>query len=249
MRLPGRHSLAYVALLAGALAVALAASWSFGGRIDNYAYDTFFHLYDVKPWPAGSVVLAIDEASLERYGGMRNIRKPLADGLRLVRGAQAVAIDIILSDNADPVSDAALEAALRGLPNLVLPCDLMPGGKAWEEPIERFRKSAAALGHVHAQPDRLDAVLRAIPLEKYTHGVALPVRRWALALEAFRLSRAAEIVETPDDVVVGATVIPAPRSEGRRAPARTADRLMRIRYLPPSGSEPRVSLKELLEHP
>src|SRR5579885_2892187 len=233
-----RQNGTYVALLAGAFAVALAASWSgFGAQIDNDAYDFMFRLYQPPPWQTESILLAIDEPTLSACHGMRGIRAPLAQGLRRIAAAspKAVAIDVLLADPGDPDSDAQLEAAFRALPNLVLPCELIQDGAAWEDPIQRFRRYAAAIGHVHAQPDDLDSVSRAIPLEKATSRV----RRWALSLEAFRVSRGAAIIESPDDLQVGSTIIPSRYVDGR---------LMRIRYVPPGMTPiPRVSLKDLLE--
>jgi len=99
--------------------------------------------------------------------------------------------------------------------------------------LPRFRASAAALGHVHTDPDALDAVARALPLEK----AATHDRRWALALEAYRVSRGAQVLESPEDLEVG----------GRRIPSTWAGgRLMRIRYAPPGVTIPRVSLAALL---
>jgi len=229
----------YVALLAAVFLVALTASWTIGAQLDNNAYDFMFRRFQPPPWQPGSAILAIDEPTLQRFGGMRNIRKPLAEGLRLVAlgHPRAVAVDVILADPAGGAIDASMREALRATPNLVLASELIDNGRQWEDPLPDFRAAAAAVGHVHADPD-LDWVTRAISLEKRTAGD----RRWAISLEAFRLSRGLPIVESPRDVQVGATVIPAPR---------TADgRLMRIRYIPPSQSQiPRVSLKRLLEEP
>jgi hypothetical protein len=55
----------------------------------------------------------------------------------------------------------------------------------WEDPKPEFARCAAAIGHVHAEPDDNDSITRSISLEK----IAGHDRRWALALEAFRLSR------------------------------------------------------------
>ena len=78
---------------------------------------------------------------------------------------------------------------------------------------------------------------RALPLEKQSDRV----RRWAVALEALRVSRGAAITESPEDLRVAGLVIPASLARGR---------LMRIRYLPPNMPPvPRVSLQRLLaEH-
>jgi len=236
-----RQSATYWALLAASFALALAASWtSFGAQIDNDAYDWMFRLYQPPAWTTQSILLAIDEPSLNAYGGIPGLRKPLAEALRLISGAspKTVAVDLILADSIDPVIDARLEEALRVTPNLVLACQLLPDGSAWEDPLPRFRAQAAALGHVHAEPDELDSVGRSLPLEK----VANRDRRWALSLEAYRLSRGRHvaIVESPADLDVGGRLIPSTRAGGR---------LMRIRYVPRSMRIPRVSLQTLLNDP
>ncbi|HVN03779.1 MAG TPA: CHASE2 domain-containing protein [Bryobacteraceae bacterium] len=234
-----RQSATYWALLGAAFAFTAGASWtSLGAQIDNDAYDWMFRLYQPPAWQPESILLAIDEPSLNAYGGVPGLRKPLAEALRLVSTAapKTVAVDLILTDQTDPTIDANLETALSVTHNLVLACQLLPDGDAWEDPQPRFRIHAAALGHVHAEPDALDSVGRSLPLEK----AAGHDRRWALALEAFRLSHGAQILESPDDLTVDGRVIPSTRAGGR---------LMRIRYAPPSVTIPRVSLRDLLRDP
>jgi hypothetical protein len=69
--------------------------------------------------------------------------------------------------------------------------------------------------------------MRAIPLEKR----AGTLQRWALALQAFGLSRGAAIIEIVTDVEVGHKMIPIkPTADGR---------LMRARYRPPLCRNPR----------
>jgi len=231
-----RIDFAYLALLAGSFAVALVVSWN-AEQLDNSAYDWMFRRYDPPAWRPESVLLAVDERSIVEIGGLRNLRLPLARALERVAaaGPRAVAIDIILADKGEEAADAALENAFARTRNLVLDCELIAGG--WEEPLARFARHAVAVGHVHAEPDRLDAVGRAIPLEKRFG----QVRRWALALEAFRVSRGAGIVESPEDLRVGGTTIPSRLAGGR---------LMRIRYIPPTMPPlERVSLSQLLADP
>jgi signal transduction histidine kinase len=237
-----RQSAIYWALLAASFAVALTVSWtSFGAQIDNDAYDWMFRRYQPPAWRPKSILLAIDEPSLNAYGGVPGMRKPLAQALELISAVspKTVAVDMILADNTDPAIDARLEDAFRATRNLVLACQLLPDGAAWEDPLPRFRARAAALGHVHAEPDELDSVGRSLPLEK----AANHDRRWALSLEAYRLSRGGrgvQIVESPRDLDVDGRLIPSTRVGGR---------LMRIRYAPPSMHIPRVSLQALLNDP
>ncbi len=232
----------YVGLLAAAFAVAVAGSAKFGAELDNYAYDYMFRLYQPKPWTPQSAILAIDEVTLAAVrGGMRGIRTPLAEGVRLVAAARpkAVVIDVTLHDEGDPAEDAALAGAFCATPNLVLASLVMGNPLRWDDPNPRFLRCAAAVGHVHAQPDENDSVTRSIPLLEF----AGRDRRWALALEAFRLSRGAPIEEfyPQTSLRVGSTLIPA----------RPGDqfRVMRVRYVPPGMRIPSVSLKDLLETP
>jgi signal transduction histidine kinase len=238
---PTRQSAIYWALLAASFGVALAASWTFGAQIDNDAYDSMFRLYQPPAWQPESILLAIDEMSLNAYGGLRGLRKPLAEALERISAAspKAVAVDVILTDASDRETDARLAAAMGATRHLVLACQLLPDYSAWEDPLPLFAQHAEALGHVHVeQSDQLDSVGRSLPLEEFTGRV----RRWALSLEAYRLSRGrgAQILESPTDLDVSGRLIPSTRAGGR---------LMRIRYAPSSMRIPRVSLKELLNDP
>ena len=115
---------------------------------------------------------------------------------------------------------------MRGTRNLILPCELLDtqSGEVWEDPLPRFAAYAVALGHVHPEQDRADGVSREISLEETGRGPKGNTRRWALSLEAFQLFEDQPITESPDDLEIGSTKIPAPRSGGARA--------MLIRYLP-----------------
>lgn len=242
MRRPSLQTLGYILVLSACFLLAVAAGWTnFGVQIDSNAYDFMFRLNPPRAAGFESVILAIDERTLMNMGGMRNVRTIVADGLETITaaGPRAVVVDLILADEGDPGQDARLEAAFEKTENLILACDLIPGG--WEDPLPRFRRSAVAVGHVHADPDRFDNVTRQIPLEKAT----TQERRWALSLEAFRLARdAAYITETPGSLEVGGVVIPA---------ARAAARPLLLRYLRRSEGErssiPQVSFHELRDNP
>lgn len=239
MRWRESKSAAYLALSLLILLSAIASlgiGWTaFGRQIDQYAYDFLFRLEPASPWQPSSVILAIDEETLSRYGGLTGMREALADGLNAIQPAApaAVAVDLILAEPGN--ADEHLDAAFAGTKNLVLSCDMRPDGSAWEEPLARFRAHAAAVAEVHADLDKYDAVSRDIPLEK----AVATERRWALALEAFRVTRNASIVETPNDLSIGDLRIPSRMDEGRT---------MRIRYAP-LGMIPQVSIAALKRDP
>ena len=231
---------AYAGLLAATFLLAVWASYRFGAQIDNYSYDKMFRLYDPPPWKTESIILAIDDDTLNSIDrGPDNIRPALARALRLISAAKpkAVAVDIILNDRHDDVGDASLADAFQVTPQLVLSSMLQKDPPGWADPRPEFKRWAAALGHVYAKPDVEDAVTRVIPLDQH----AGREQRWALALEAFRVSRGGGTpLESPRDVVVAGTLIPLERT--------SAGRLMRIRYLPPD-SVPQVSMRSLLANP
>ena len=233
-RRPWKSALIYTGLLAAAFLLALAAGWR--SPWDNAVYDEMFRRYSPPTWPPEAALLVFDERSLASLpGGRAGLRPALAKALRLIDDAypSAVAVDVILADPSEASVDRDLAAVFRSTPNLVLSAQLLRDG--WEDPLREFRETAAAVGHVHAQPDTGDAITRAIPLAEH-YGTR---QLWALSLEAFRLSRHAEILQSPDDLQVGKTVIPA---SGQR-------RLMRVRYSPPSVVIPRVTVKQLFEDP
>jgi len=238
--LASKRNLVYIGVVAGCFAAGTLAGWTaLAARVDHYAYDLMTSLSGAK-WisrddPTEAVVVAIDEATLRARGGMRKIRPILTETLEEIAAAKpaAVALDVILSDKGDDAEDARLEAALRDTKNLVLPCDLVSG--TWEDPLPRFASAAAAVGHVHPEVDRFDGVSRELSLEE----TANHQRRWALALEAFRISRGQPIIESPNDVEVGSTLIPSARSD--------AGRPMLIRYQ--STGIPTISAQEVRYYP
>ena len=238
MHMRGRQITGFIAVVAACFALGMLIGWSgIAARIDHYAYD-WMSSPPADPKPE-SVVIAIDEATLEARQGIRNLRGILAQTLDELQVAQpkVVAIDITLPDNVDEELDANLEEALRATRNLILPCQLVNG--KWEDPAPRFKPFATALGHVHPEQDRLDGVSRQISLEQAAAGQ----RRWALALEAFRIARGEPLVESPEDIQIGPTVIPASRASVDGIIGRP----LYLRYMRP-GTVPRVSALDILQH-
>src|SRR5437764_11980553 len=101
MFFPARRTFAYTGLLGAAFAIALVASWTpVGTEFDNSFYDWTFRLYRPQPWKTESIILAIDEPSLQAFSGRLGLRNALAKSLRLLESAppKAIAIDSILAD-------------------------------------------------------------------------------------------------------------------------------------------------------
>jgi signal transduction histidine kinase len=233
---PNSLTLGYVAILGAALALAILAGWTaLAAQIDDYAYDWMFRLHPPALGPSHAVILAIDDATFNSMGGVRAYRGMLAQALELLAPAQpkVVAVDMVLADRGDPAEDNRLLHAMQSTKNLVLATHLENG--RWENPLDGFRRAAAALGHDRADEHSRDGVTRQIPIEERGEHE----RHWALALETLRLARGQRILESPEDVQLGDELIPA---------ARTAenDRGLRVLY---AGEIPTVSLKDLVDNP
>lgn len=203
----------YVVLLGACLLLSLTVGWTtLGVQLDNDVYDFLFRTSAAPTNEPNSVVLGIDERSLSRMGGIRGIRRIVGEGLKELAtyNPRVVVLDLILPESGDPADDDLLESAISQTPNLVLAADLTRDNE-WEDPLPRFRRHAAAVGHVHADPDPYDNVMRRVPLEK----IGQQRRFWALSLEAFRLDRHAQITEEPDALQVGQTRIVSRRDDSR----------------------------------
>jgi len=231
---------AYIAVLAGCFAVSMAVGWlPPAERVDNIFYDAMVTRQPAEIWTPQSVVVGIDEQTLGKRGGMRNIRSILAETITQINaaGPAAVADDILLADdNLDTQGNQALEAALHATKNLVLPCDLIKvnGKVRWEDPLPRFARAAAGLGHVYR--DDNDDANRQVPLEEIADGQ----QRWTLALKTFSVAHGETepLQNGPDEIDTGGVAIPAKPGENGR--------LMYIRYL--ASGIPIVSALEVAAH-
>lgn len=111
-------------------------------------------LHPTPGFKAPITVIAIDEAALTRHGQMpwnRQLFARLLDRLRLA-GATVVGIDVAFTEPSVPAADAALAAALRGMPT-VLPAFVAyagAGGEALQvvEPLPALARASAGLGSV-----------------------------------------------------------------------------------------------------
>jgi signal transduction histidine kinase len=233
MRRLRRQPFEYAGLLIAALVLALVASGTqLGRQIDKDAYDWIFRVYRPPGWTPQSIILAIDEESFRKFGGVARLRNMVAAGLERIAvvAPKAVAIDVMLADEGITADNDRLEAAIRKTPNVVLGSILISG--KWEEPLPRFSRAAAGVGHFYVD----DLVSREVPLER----VAGHTRLWTLALQTFSVGAGKPVIESQADLQIGDTVIPAPLSP---------ERMLRIRYRPPDKPVPQVTLAQLEAQP
>ena len=153
------------------LAVALAqGNWLW--RFDQLIYDAQLRLWS-RPAPEDIIIIAIDEASLTRFGRWpwpRELHARLLDKLTAER-PRAVAIDIIFAEPnlTDRAGDAELAAAIMRSGRVVLPV-LMEQSRDSGPPIETLplpilAEAAAGMGHVHVELDP-DGIARSLYLHE-----------------------------------------------------------------------------------
>lgn len=180
-------------------------------------------------------LLAIDDATVARYGPWPLKRSVLRDGLeRLAElNPRVLAVDLLLSEPSP--DDAALASTLGRFPKVVISAALHSdpaGPPRWIEPAAGLR-ARALLGHVHASPE--GGVVRSVLLAKEAAGRRL----WALGLQAVRLAEdAAAPLEAADYVEVASRRIPA---------ALSGERQMIVNYAGVEGTFARVPFAALMD--
>ncbi|HRH46127.1 MAG TPA: CHASE2 domain-containing protein, partial [Pyrinomonadaceae bacterium] len=175
-------------------AVVLAVSW-FAPSLSNASINMLFRLRGELPAPENIVIVAIDDASLQRFGKFPWSRKITADCLDKITAGKpkAVGIDVIYAEESNLDDDETLANSIKKNGRVVLPVQLFekfspmnPTQKeiAWLNPIQEFDQSAAAKGHAHAAPD-VDGTLRSVQLSKTDDRGN---RFWAFGLETLRVA-------------------------------------------------------------
>lgn len=212
------------------------------------------------PPPDDIVIVAIDDASLQRVGKWPWPRSVMASVLDRINEARpmAVGLDVIYAESSDPVDDKLLTEAIRRNGRVVLPAQLtefettqsdIGGSSTWLLPLPEMRGAAGAIGHAHADPD-VDGVLRTVQLSKAD---AKGERLWAFGLEILRVAEripAERIDELTGTLRVGRYEI-AIQDEAEKSslPGVTIIRPneMIINYLGPPRTFPYYSIADVLD--
>ncbi|MBS1795528.1 MAG: CHASE2 domain-containing protein [Acidobacteria bacterium] len=173
----------------------------FAPSFKTAATNFLFRLRGKLPVPEDVVIVAIDDASLQRIGKYPWSRTITAECLERITAGKpaAVGLDIVYSEAADLPEDERLASAIARNERVVLPVQLFEnttenGGAremTWLRPLPELARAAAGEGHAHAAPDT-DGTLRSIQLSKTDDRGR---RFWAFGLEVLRVAQNIE----PDD--------------------------------------------------
>lgn len=177
-----------------------------------YAQGALMRVRGTTQPPGEIVIVAIDDASIARFGRFPWPRALTAQALDKISAAnpKVIGLDVLYSDATTESDDAALAQAIKNSGKVVVAAQLasIAANRAeWLRPLPAIEQSAAAVGHGNVATDN-DGVARALLLrEADDEGRAY----WSLAAEIIRVADSArpdEIHEVPGAVRIAARTIP-----------------------------------------
>ena len=139
--------------------------------------------------PDEVVLVAIDEASVKRFGRFPWPRSLMAQALDKLSGARpkVIALNVLYTDPTNEADDTAFAEAIKRAGNVVVTAQLSEtqlGGAEWARPLPAIEKAAAATGHGNVLTD-FGGVARdclcAEPMMKGTRSGRWRWRRYELA--------------------------------------------------------------------
>jgi PAS domain S-box-containing protein len=241
-----------IAIIIVSTIVAMIFSWRAPG-LDLYARDRLMQARGPVSPPDDIVIVAIDEASITRFGRFPWPRGLTARALDTISSAQpkAIALDVLYSEPTEGADDVALADAIKRSGNTVVAAQLIEttdeaGSPSirWLRPLSIIEAASSGVGHAHASTES-DGEARELPLRKADdQGQAL----WSIAVETIRVGEgvnAASLRDVPGGLRLGTRTIPtAPETSTvnlktydvrSRVDTLRADRML-IDYTGPPGS-------------
>jgi PAS domain S-box-containing protein len=200
------------------------------------------------PVPNDIAIVAIDEASLARFGRYpwrRNLTAQMLDQLAAA-DPKVIALDVLFSEPTNSPDDSALASAIAKAGNVVTAAQLArteSGRVVWLRPLPSIEKAAAGVGHVHVSTE-VDGVAGSFLVRQADDQGQ---DEWAVALETIRVGEGANdqsIQELPGAVSIGERTFQV-RSETRtivietgrpRSTQRLRASWIPIEYVGPAGS-------------
>src|ERR1700694_5933997 len=198
-------------LLLVSAALSMFVTWRVPG-LELYARSWLVRARGPLPVPDDIAIVAIDEASLARFGRYpwrRNLTDQMLDQL-VVAHSKAVALDVLFSEATNNADDSALATAIAKAGNVVTAAQLArteSGRVVWLRPLPSVEKAAAGVGHVHVSTEADGVAGSFLVRQADDQGQA----EWAMALETIRVgdgANAQSIQELPGAVSISGGYIP-----------------------------------------
>ena len=240
-----------IAWIVGLLLVSTVCAMSVTLRapeLDLHVHNWLIRTRGPLPVPNDIAIVAIDEASLARFGRYPWRRNLMAQMLTQLAEAhpKAVALDVLFSETTNNIDDTALTAAIEKSGNVITAAQLIrtdAGGVVWLRPLPSIEKAAAAVGHVQVSTE-VDGIAGSFLVRQADDAGRA---EWAMALEAICVgdgARSCSVQEIPGAVVLGARTFPVRTEthsiEIEASHPQSAQRLnadwIPIEYVGPAGS-------------
>lgn len=200
-----------IAIILLSTLIAIVVDWR-APWLSQYTHDALMRIRGSSPPPEQITIIAIDDASIARFGRFPWPRALTAQALEKISVAnpKVVGLSVLYSDATTESDDTALAQAIRNSGKTVIAAQLATTGGnrvEWLRPLPAIEQSAAAVGHGNVTTDN-DGVARALLLrEADDQGRAY----WSLAAEIIRVADGArpdKIHEVPGAVRLAARTIP-----------------------------------------
>jgi PAS domain S-box-containing protein len=167
-------SRASAAKIAWSLAIVLVAAsagilvdWHTSG-VGRYTRDGLMRLRGPLPVPEDIAIVAIDEASVARFGRFPWSRQVIAHAIDALAAARpkVIALDVLFTDPTFPEDDEMLARSIGRAGNVVVAAQLTDspvhgGPSRWLEPLPAIERAASSVGHVNVQAE-LEGVARQV---------------------------------------------------------------------------------------
>ena len=148
-----------------AVAILLLSWTTYFTELNSTAYDFTLRLAGPVPIKSPTLIVAIDQDSLQKIGGWPWPREKIAQLIDRIETAKprTIAVDLLLDDKTQPDADYLLATAIANTHSVVLAAhiDSVNGVERWNEPDPKFLQKHVKLGHVHTDPD-FDGINRRI---------------------------------------------------------------------------------------
>jgi PAS domain S-box-containing protein len=149
-----------VAILAASAAAGVIVDWNAPG-LGRYARDWLMRARGPLAPPDDLAIVAIDEASMARYGRFPWNRQVLARTVDAIAAAKpkVIALDVLITDATNQEDDDALARSIGRAGNVVVAAQLTEspvhgGPSRWLQPLPSLERAAAGVGHVNVQTEQ-----------------------------------------------------------------------------------------------